>query len=212
MEKNYCYYAIAAIQSGKISAKLKKELFEWEEAEQRYKEIVEQVNKVFEIEEDLSDEERAELFSAFDDAIYNIAFARYVDEDYSGAIDLLTSAKPDLLKAKILLGTLLNRLASKGHGVDYFVKSAPLLGILEQQEEQVWQEDIDSMDDMMLGGAYLFLSMLYRYGFGVKKDLHHAFEILQRGLQRVEDEGRRELLTQEMSHYKKGFFGGWEYR
>ena len=205
-------YTIAAIESARIVARLKKELCDWEEAEQKYREIVGLASGALENAEELSDEERDTVFQAFDDAIYNIAFARYVDGDYSGAIELLTSAESELLKAKVLLGTLLQRLASKGHGVEYFAKSVPHLRVLEQQEEQVWQEDIDSMDDMMLGGGYIFLSMLYREGFGVGRDLQHAYEILERGARRVKDEDRQAAIKQEMSHYKKGFFGGWDYR
>jgi len=205
-------YTVAAIVSAKIVARLKKELCEWEEAEQRYREIVGLASEALDQKEELSEEEQGEVFAAFDDAIYNIAFARYVDGDYSGAIDLLASTEIDLLKSNVLLGTLYHRLAGDGKGVEYFVKSAPLLRVLEQQEELVWQEDVDSMDDMMLGAGYLHLSVLYRFGFGVSKDLQHAHEVLQRGLQKVKDEGRRELLAQEMSRYKKGFFGGWEYR
>lgn len=204
-------YTIAAIETTRIVAKLKKELGNWEEAEQRYKEMLNLANQALNNMEELSDEERQIAFAAADEAVYNIAFARYVEKDYATATSLLTSSELDLLKSEILLGLCFCQKSFQTREIKFSIEAAPHLLVLENCQGQLAKEEIDSMDDHLLAEGYFQLSLLYRFGFGVDKSLQKAYQTLESGLKNIEGE-RRATLEQEMSHYKKTLFGNWEYR
>lgn len=204
-------YAIAAIESGKIAAQLKKELCQWEEAEQRYKNILDLATQALNKIDELDEDEKKAAFNVVDEAIYNLAFVRYVDHDYAAVINMLTSSAQELKKSKILLGLCYCKAGFELKDINLSKKAAELLITLEKQEEQLFQEEIDSMDDNLLAEAYFQLSNFYNYGIGVIKSTEKAYLTIERGLKRIKGD-LREMLEKEKAHYRKTFFGGWEYR
>lgn len=207
-------YTIAAIESGKIAAQLKKELCQWEEAEQRYRDVLDLSMQMAGKFDELNELEKLIVIEAIVDANYNLAFACYVEEDYESAINRLTSEVAELVhmaKAKILLGLCYYKLGMAKRDVQTSVEAAKLLVLLEKEESQLYQEDIDSMDDNLLGEAYLCLAQNYRFGMGVEKSTEKAYLTIERGLKRIKGD-LREMLEKEKARYRKTFFGGWEYR
>lgn len=204
-------YILAAIETGIIAARLKKELCDWEEAEQRYKNILDLATQALNKIDELDEDEKKAAFNVVDEAIYNLAFVRYVDHDYAAVINMLTSSAQELQKSKILLGLCYCKAGFEMKDINLSKKAAELLITLEKQEEQLFQEEIDSMDDNLLAEAYFQLSNFYNYGIGVIKSTEKAYLTIERGLKRIKGD-LREMLEKEKAHYRKTFFGGWEYR
>lgn len=204
-------YILAAIETGIIAARLKKELCDWEEAEQRYKNILDLATQALNKIDELNEDEKKAAFNVVDEAIYNLAFVRYVDHDYAAVINMLTSSAQELQKSKILLGLCYCKAGFEMKDINLSKKAAELLITLEKQEEQLFQEEIDSMDDNLLAEAYFQLSNFYNYGIGVIKSTEKAYLTIERGLKRIKGD-LREMLEKEKAHYRKTFFGGWEYR
>lgn len=204
-------YILAAIETATIVARLKKEMCDWEEAELRYKNILDLATQVLNKIDELNEDEKKVAFNTVDDAIYNLAFVRYVDHDYAAVINMLTSSAQSLRKSQILLGLCYCKVGFETKDINLSKKAAELLVTLETQEEQLFQEGIDSMDDNLLAEAYFQLSNFYNYGIGVSKSTEKAYLTIERGLKNIKGD-LREMLEKEKSHYKKTFFGGWEYR
>ena len=194
-----------------VAARLKKELCKWDEAEQRYRDILNLAAQALNEIDELTDEEKEIAFNAVDDAFYNIAFAQYVDHNYAAVIDMLTSSSQGLLKSKILLGLCYCKAGFETKDINLSKKAAELLITLEKNEEQLFQEGIDSMDDNLLAEAYFQLSNLYNYGIGVNKSTEKAYLTIERGLKNIKGD-LIEMLKKEKARYRKTLFGGWEYR
>ncbi|MBE6971312.1 MAG: hypothetical protein E7446_04235 [Ruminococcaceae bacterium] len=210
-------YTLAAIESGLITARYKKEMCFWDQAADAFRDVLDLASKAMDELDKFSDEEKSAIFKAFDESVHSIAFSYYVDDEYATAIDLLERGEPDLLKSKVLLalccwkiGRNLDDASQRKH---YLSKAFSLAeDALRHQEDALWQEDPDSMDTALMVTGYLFLADAYRLGASGTKDLEKSLETIEHALLHVEDEDQKSSLLQVKSRYHRGFFGGLEFR
>lgn len=206
-------YTLGAIEMGLIAANLKKELCEWDAAFQRYNDVLQLTSEAMDHLDDFNDEEKQKIFSSFDECIHSMAFAYYVDDELDEALSLLERGKPDLLKSEVLQALCCWKLGIAQRRDDYMIKAFGLLEhALSQEESALWQENLDDMDAALMGTGYLYLADGYRIGIGGSKDLEKSYQTIEQALTRVRGEDQKNALLQVKSHYKRTFFGGWEFR
>ncbi len=92
-------------------------------------------------------------------------------------------------------------------GADFSVAES-LLSIFDTYNlEPVFSTIKDSIEEVVLSRGYIYLSTLYR----LKKDTTKAFNVLTSGKNAIHADGARELLENELIHYKPKLFGGYQY-
>ena len=210
-------YTLAAIECGLISARLKKEMCFWDQAADAFRSVLNLASQAMDELDEFTDEEKLTVFNAFDESVYSISFAYYVDDDFSTAIDLLERGNPALLKSHVLhalccwkVGRNLEDISQRTH---YLRKAFSLAeDALCHHEETLWEEDFDSMDTAMMITGYLFLADAYRLGASGTQELEKSLETIEHALLHVKDEDQKSTLLQIKSRYHRGFFGGLEYR
>ena len=151
---------------------------------------------------------------------YEVAFCKYVleydkleiIESLSEVVKMENAIKPQMLVAVCSLN--ISSDTFRGNMVKEnlprikkaFNESKTLLNIFETEDLTSVFSSLGFFEELELSKGYSYLSTFYQ-----KNDPNRAYNILLRGYQAVKNDDIKKLFVDQLSHYKKKMFGGYQY-
>ena len=159
-----------------------------------------------------------EVYQKLQNAHYNLALSCYITkqkeeaEVHAGQASVLDDNDR---MAKVLWGLCIRQndiKRAESQGVHLreqdLGRAYDLLKVLEDGIEKVLPAEPDAFDQIIVGTAVGNLSTYYRM---VEYDNTKAYNILQEGINNLDHDDVRNMLSNELSHYRKKVFGGYQY-
>lgn len=150
-------------------------------------------------------EDTTQIFETLNKAFYGRAFIqKNIFKDYSSALETIKMGDSSILKNRVLEGLCIE-LDSK----ENIFEAYKLLSILKDRKvEELKINEYNEMDQNTFVEGFTILALLLRMFFN---QIGSAAEVLTKGYNCITYENGRKRIADELSHYKKGLFGGYKY-
>ncbi len=212
--KNDFIQSAQAFISSSIASVMTHRLYnDWENITNSCSQIIDVATKVLSIN-DLSPDTKYEALRGLYFALHNLALSSYLDDDYTTALNFLNNIDLNVFPLSAPLLGRCNQLQISSITNDSEQAWNAMLQyarILDEHEDEVFAENPIGIDQLLISRAYINLSLTYRGGLGVPRNLETAQRYLQRGIARLDEDDALAPLQEELSHYKTGLFGGLKY-
>lgn len=154
----------------------------------------------------LSAEDITPILKILGDAMYGRAFIQnYIFKDKHTALETIKmGGDSSVLKHRILQAVCIDLDCEENISEAY-----KLLSVLKDTKaEELKISEYDSMDQNVFVDGFEILAILLRIYFN---QIDLAAEVLIKGYNCITAENGRKTIANELSHYKKGLFGGYKY-
>ena len=204
-------FALMSMGISKMGAHGALNIGAWDEVENDWNEIFNHARDILisvqKGEALLDSESIASASEMYNDACYGLALVAYMrDNNYQRVVEMLNESHNHDTKAKVLLGL---GLFNTGNYEDAYA----VLNTISQDRAYANLEK-DALEESLYAAGLHNLSNIYRIGLPgtVQQNLDSAVSILNMAISVIRDAEFRKILQDELSHYKKKLFGGYQYR